>query len=515
MLRCIVVANRYFDSVFLMSLAAQIGKIEGVTNASAMMATPANKDLMRESQMLDETGEAAQANDVVFGIEYKTEAALTLAQASIDDAILSSSKAPKSTGNTQAHEPRNIEEGLLQAAESQVLQISIPGTFVRNEALRAIDKDLHLFIFSDNVSIEEELEIKQAAQKKGLLVMGPDCGTSIINGVALGFANVIPAGPLSIIGASGTGIQEITTLAARRGIGLSQAIGLGGRDLRQEIGAISMLTALDMLEDEPNTKVLCLVSKPAHPASVEKILTRLERTPKPVVVCFLGGDTTLARPKNVVLVNRLDEAVNKIAEILGHAPKASHVLIDEALRQKLSAIRAQLKAERNKIKGLFSGGTLCDEALFLAKGLGLKDIASNLLAEPAPEALKGDGQGSNLFLDMGDDKFTAGRPHPMIDFSYRMSRALKEAQRQETAVILLDLIIGYASHPNPLGEVLPMIEAIQKIDNPPAIVMSITGTDGDPQNYSQTRAALTAAGCLVCDSNAQAAVCAIALVSRS
>src|SRR5580704_9603583 len=96
-------------------------------------------------------------------------------------------------------------------------------------------------IFSDNVPIAEEASLKHEARERGLMVMGPDCGTAIIGGVPLAFANAVPRGDIGIIGASGTGIQEVSTLIARAGRGVRHAIGTGGRDMHAEVGGLTTL----------------------------------------------------------------------------------------------------------------------------------------------------------------------------------------------------------------------------------------------------------------------------------
>ncbi|MFA5623530.1 MAG: acyl-CoA synthetase FdrA [Bradymonadales bacterium] len=515
-LRSTVIENRYFDSVFLMSLAAELKKMGGVLDASALMGTDSNKDLLKDSGLLDDIAKSAAPNDLILSVKIENESQYPSIKERIDKFLAGEDDAaPKKRSGRGEQVAHTIEEGLDILEDANLLHISIPGPFVYNEALRAIDKGLNLFIFSDNVSIEEERIIKEEAKKRDLLVMGPDCGTAIINGVGLGFANVVPRGPLAVIGASGTGIQEITCLAAQRGIGIAQAIGLGGRDLRKEIGAISMLQALDMIETQSEVKVICLVSKPAHPDSMAKIMARAERMNLPIIACFLGASTEIAHPKNVHIATRLDEAVDMVEAVLrGETPKRSDkAIISETCLAKLQERKAKLPATRKNIKGLFSGGTLCDEALYMAKSLKLEKIQSNLVADSDPMAIINDGQNANLFLDMGDDKFTRGRPHPMIEFGYRMERVRAEAARAETAVILLDLVIGYGSHKDPLAALLPVIEEFNK-DSDPVFVLSITGTAQDPQNLEQIKTQVKAAGAWIAKSNAQAAAMAIEFVKR-
>lgn len=509
-LRSTVVENRYFDSVFLMSLAAQLKAMDGVADASAIMGTDSNKDLLKETGMLDEAAKSAAPNDIILTVKLEDESLFAAVKDKIKHFLAGDETASKKkTHASQNQQAKTIEQGLDLLPEASLLHVSVPGPFVYNEALRAIDKGLNLFIFSDNVTIQEEREIKQEAKKRGLLVMGPDCGTAIINGIGLGFANVVPHGPLAVIGASGTGVQEITSLAAQRGIGVAQAIGLGGRDLKKEIGALSMLQAIDMIEELDDIKVLCLVSKPAHPDSLAKIMDRIQRLQIPVVACFLGGSADIEHPKHMSIATRLDEAVDMVQSILqNESPKpASLQLVEPAYLEKLAKRKAQLPPARKTIKGLYSGGTLCDEALYLAKALGLSHIQTNLVDDASPMALKDEGAGANLFLDMGDDKFTRGRPHPMIEFGYRMERIRSEAKKAETAVILLDLVIGYGSHMDPLTPLLPVIEEFNKATDP-VFVLSITGTAQDPQNLEKIKTTLKNAGVWIAKSNAQAAAIA-------
>src|SRR5690606_14776291 len=122
-----------------------------------------------------------------------------------------------------------------------------PGVYAAFEAFRALENNLNVMMFSDNVTVEDEIKLKDLAVKKDLLMMGPDCGTAIINGVGLCFANKIKRGPIGLVAASGTGLQEVTVLIDQFGGGISQAIGVGGRDLSKDVMGRMTLHAINAL----------------------------------------------------------------------------------------------------------------------------------------------------------------------------------------------------------------------------------------------------------------------------
>ena len=475
----------YVDSVALMRLSQSIVAMEGVHEAALMMGTPANLVIMDEARLLDDTGRTASGGDLVIGIRAVTmdaaETALTKAQGLLSQ---SSSVERKAT----AWRPRSLRAAVNTMPGANLALISVPGDFAVAEARKAIRRGLHAMIFSDNVSIEDEVAIKREALECGLLVMGPDCGTTILNGTPLAFANVVQQGSVGIVGASGTGIQEVSCLINHLGGGVSHAIGVGGRDLSRDVGGISTLMALEMLDEDPATEHLVMISKPPSGDIAEKILGRVSRSSKPTTICFVGADE-MEMPDNAQQVSTLEAAA-------WSAVGATVENLDDAGAPNNSA-----SAGSGCIRGLFAGGTLCAEAQAIFKGAGTK-ISSNA---PIPGvAVDGSVAKTHTLLDLGADEFTRGRPHPMIDPSVR-SPALHEAiLSNETAAILLDVVIGYGSHADPAGHIVTVLKNTPASQRP-AIIASVTGTDADPQIRSAQISKLVDEGVHVARSNAQAA----------
>ena len=349
-------------------------------------------------------------------------------------------------------------------------------------------------MFSDSVPIEHEVEIKHEARKRGLMVMGPDCGTAIINGVPLAFANVVPRGDIGIIGASGTGIQEITCLIARAGHGISHAIGVGGRDLKAEVGGITTLMALDALDADPATRHVVLVSKPPPPAVAKAVLERIGQSPKPCTVCFLGGEQQ-ALPANARSARLLRDAAR-----LAWGGDAAPALF--------AAKTLQARRRGDHVRGLFSGGSLCAEAQVVLRDARL-DVSSNVPI-PGVRALAAEPDGHAL-IDLGDDEFTRGRPHPMIEPAVRDAPFDAAHVDATIGVILLDIVLGFGAHADPAGHLARRLSGRPK--DGPLVVASVTGTEGDPQILSRQRRTLEEAGVHIAGSNAEAAEIALSAVT--
>jgi succinyl-CoA synthetase alpha subunit len=348
--------------------------------------------------------------------------------------------------------------------------------------------------------------------------MGPDCGTAVVNGVPLGFANVLRRGSIGVVAASGTGLQEVTCLIDRAGLGISQAIGTGGRDLSEEVGGIAMLQALAALATDASTRVIVLISKPPSQTTSGIIRDAAQRAGKPVVIAFLGADPASIASQNIHAAQTLEDAARMaVALARGEAAgKATHQpggpLAEPAQQQ-----ASRLAPHQKYIRGLYSGGTFCYEALLLL-GRAVGPIWSNASIDPAyalPDVWTSRG---HTAVDLGDDIFTRGRPHPIIDQRLRNERIIKEAADPETAVILLDVVLGYGAHADPATGIAAAV--VQARDRSPsrhvAFVASVCGTDGDPQNLQRQESTLRSAGVLLAPSNAAAARLAaqIALATR-
>ncbi|KAF0107958.1 MAG: succinyl-CoA synthetase subunit alpha [Anaerolineaceae bacterium] len=507
--RALVKPSEYHDSVSLMLVARELAGLEGIRDAAVMMATEANKSIMAEAGLLTDEAKSAAPNDLLIAVSAENE--------SLADAALQMAEAllKKKASSAQAGEfkPKTIRGALASNSAANVAVISVAGRYAADEAWDALTRGLHVLLFSDNVSLEDEIALKKFARDHGLLLMGPGAGTTILNNVALGFANVLPRGPVGIVSAAGTGLQEVSTLLARGGVGISQGIGTGGRDLKKEVGGIMLLEALKALQEDPATEILVLISKPPAEEVVQVILKQVSASRKPTVVCFLGGEMeSLAQVPNAIPARTLQECSLLAARAL--RPETGDIQAflkaeKARLAKKAKALKGKLDVRQRSLRGLFSGGTLCYEAQVIWKGM-LDDAVHSNAPLPGglalPDSTKSIG---HTAVDLGEEEFTVGRPHPMIDNDLRIRRLLQEARDPETAVIILDVVLGYGAHPDPAGELSPAIRQARGLAESAGreliVVASVTGTEGDPQGLGQTVSTLEEAGAIVCDSNAAAA----------
>jgi FdrA protein len=385
----------------------------------------------------------------------------------------------------------------------------VPGEYAAFEARRALRSGLHVFLFSDNVSLEEEIGLKSLGDDLGLLVMGPDCGTALIGGAPLGFANAVRRGGIGIVASSGTGLQEVSTLVHRFGEGVSNALGTGGRDLWAPVGGRTFLAALDALGRDPLTRALLLIAKPGAPEIQARIYDRLAGLGKPSVVYFLGAARESSR-EGVVFAEDLEHAARcAVALLRGEPPPATSTTTVPA-REIAQRLYADLAPGQTAVRGLFAGGTLAQEAATAIRlALGAPEDGDHEHA--AGELLNLCG---HRVLDLGDDAYTRGRPHPLIDPRLRNDQIVAEAARGDVALFLVDIILGYGAHADPAGALRPALErareAAARAGGRPHVLASITGTEDDPQSYDAQRAKLEGAGVVVAESSsvaAQAAGC--------
>lgn len=511
-----VVKNLYRDSVSLMQFSEKLLALGGVRQASAVMATENNISLLVDAGLLA-VAAGPSPNDLLIVIDGKDDSSVA---AALDraEALLQQPSAPRTDGEARRVTPRSIEMGLESMPGANLALISTPGQYAAAEARKALQLGLHVMIFSDNVNIEEETLLKQYAREHGLLVMGPDCGTAIINGIPLGFADVVRRGNIGVVAAAGTGLQEVTCLVDRLGGGVSQAIGTGGHDLSDQVGGISMLQGIAALSADPSTEVIALVSKPPSPEVMRNVLKAAAQCGKPVVVDFVGADPGSITSGNVTGVRTLEDAAVAAVRIAkGRRPGRPSLTLSASQTKMARASARKLKASQKYIRGLFSGGTFCYETvLLLSEKLGA--VYCNTPLTPAGRLADVWKSQGHTAIDFGDDRFTQGRPHPMIDFRLRNDQILQEARDPETAVILLDIVLGYGAHPDPAAELVPAILNARKIaaraKRSLVFVGSVCGTEADPQHLSLQEARLREAGVLLTMSNAQAARLAIAIVEK-
>ena len=480
-----------------MLLSQKLSAMEGVNKASVMMGTPANKDIFKGSGLGTPELEDASANDIVIVIDTDDESKVDEVDQAVETELAGGSGSDDSQKSSEAH---NWKRALELANNPNLALISIPGTYATMEAENALRNGLHVFMFSDNVPKEDEVRLKELAHEKGLFVMGPDCGTGIIHSVPLAFTNTVAQGDIGVVGASGTGIQEVTTIVDRMGKGVTNAIGTGGRDLSTEVGAITMLDSIKALNQDPKVKVITVISKPPAKEVQEKVESVLRSIDKPVVALFLG-----AKPE-------YQEDAIYHAYTLEEAAVASVQLSNgETVDFKPSTIEGlsvDFDANQKGIKAYYSGGTLASEAAMMIRhSLGEEEVKDEGFTYKST---------SHEVIDLGDDMYTQGKPHPMIDPEKRIEKLETSADSEDTAVIMLDNVIGYGSHADMASELAPTIKRItdkaKSEERSLVVLATVVGTDKDAQGYDKQRQILEEAGAVLCDTNDQMVRTAIELV---
>lgn len=483
----------YVDSVALMQVSKQVSSLPRVTSALVAMATELNLDLARG--MGFELPEQTVPNEMLVAIEAEDDDALAEALTEVDSALTrSSSPAPSSFGAAPA--PHTIGAA-ARTVEASVALISTPGQYAFADAIDAIDAGLHTMVFSDNMPVQQEVALKRYAARTGVLVMGPDCGTAVVGGVGLGFANVVRPGPVGIVAASGTGAQHLMSLLDGAGVGVSHCLGVGGRDLSEAVGGLSTLRALDLLAHDDATEVIVVVSKPPSPSVARAVEEHAASLGKPVVFGLLG----IGQPD-------ITETARRVMEGLGREWRVASPLDSSALASRETPAPTQTN---RSLRGLFAGGTLCDEAMILVAA-ALGPVRSNIPLDPAwalDDSLASDG---HTMIDFGDDRLTKGRPHPMIDGSIRVQRLLDEVADPTCGVILLDVVLGLAAAGDPAAELSPAIATATAAGIP--VVVVLVGTRDDPQDRDRQARAMHDAGARVFFSNAGAARAALDLLAK-
>ncbi|NLV98868.1 MAG: acyl-CoA synthetase FdrA [Clostridiaceae bacterium] len=502
MIKAIVKENAYNDSVTLMLISREVQKLDGVENVLVGMGTELNLDLVKTMDMFVPELEAVTPNDLFIAARYD-ESKVTM-----DDlvAAFNDEMNKKKESGSGDYQPPTLDSALNHLQGANMLVISIPGEYAAEEADKALRQGLNVMMFSDNVKIEDELRLKRMAVEKGLLMMGPDCGTAIINGVPLCFANVVRRGKIGLVGASGTGTQEITVVAHQLGEGFSQVIGTGGRDLSENIGGLMMIQGIEALMADPETEVIVLVSKPPAASVEKKIYELVAKTDKPVVIDFIGGDAESIREAGAYPCLSLEDAARKAVALARGEEVVSFdgFDADEAeISQIVEGAVAKIKPDQKYLRGLYTGGTLTDEAI---KYLGENHaIYSNIPLTADRDIKLLENKQGHICLDLGEDQFTRGRPHPMIDPQTRTD-FFESHIDEETAIILVDVVLGYGSYVDPAGAVAESLaKARARVgDRDFVVVASVTGTDQDPQDLNKSIETLENAGAVVMPSNAQA-----------
>lgn len=474
-------AGAYYDSVVLMQLQRGLLGLPGVLDAGVVMATPANRELLASNNLLPEAV-TANPDDLLIVVKAENDSSADEAIGKVDELLARR----KSSTVSEDFRPRSMSAAVKQLPEANWVLISVPGRYAAGVAREALELGKHVFLYSDNVSLEDEISLKKSAREKGLLVMGPDCGTAIINGIGLGFANRVRRGSIGVVGASGTGTQAVTAQIHNLGGGISHAIGTGGRDLKSDVGAITAHQALDVLARDDETKVIVLISKPPSPDVATSLISAAQESGKPAVIYFIGY------PAPARKIGSLQFAIN--------LSEAAEIAVREVENSRIDKIPTH---SGGFVRGLFSGGTLAFETM-----VGLQAILSPLYSNSpiSDSQFLRDPLSSkaHTIIDLGDEFFMVGRLHPMIDNDLRIRRMKQEAADPETGMILFDVVLGEGSHMDPAAELVPVIKEIQSTRKDIDFVSMVIGTDDDPQNIKSQVSALEEAGVKVFRTAAEA-----------
>jgi len=481
-------SGAYFDSVILMQLQRSLAELPGVDGAGVVMGTGANLDLLEQTGLLVDEIKGVKADDLVLVVKAKDAKTAVGALAQVDE-LVAARRSREGAGEDFL--PKSLESADKNLPGTKWVLISVPGRYAAGVSREALRLGKHVFLYSDNVTVDEEIELKTIGAETGLLVMGPDCGTAIINGIGLGFANQVRKGSIGMVAASGTGLQQVSVRIHHLGGGLTHALGTGGRDLSSKVGGLTARMALDLLDRDPETKVIVLVSKPPDKDAADEILEYARGLSKPVVVNFIGYQTALQEVDNLLFTSTFDDTA------------AAAVALDGDLEDTDKSEEINLegfKPDQRYLRGLYSGGTLAYEALLILDRY-LSSVYSNV---PINKELKLENSlvsQEHTIVDLGEDEFTVGRLHPMMDNELRIKRLEMEAEDPEVALILMDVVLGHGSHPDPAAELGPAImagkETAVKAKRRLDVIITLSGTDLDPQGMTDQQEVLEKAGAQV------------------
>lgn len=503
-LRAEIRSGVYHDSIVLMQLQAALAKLPGVRDAAAIMGTGENMALLAASGLHPDSASGFGPDDLVIVVQADDEDTATRALGRIDELL-----ARRRGGGAEEFHPRSLGSAVRQFPSAHWALVSVPGRFAAGVARDALERGLHVFLYSDNVEAADEVSLKREAASRGLLLMGPDCGTAIINGTGLGFANRVRRGAIGLIGASGTGLQAISCRIHALGGGISQALGTGGRDLHADVGAIAARQEMSLLSRDPETEVIVLVSKPPDAAVADTLMSAAREAGKPVIVHFLGhhplagaGDTSPVR-----FARSLGECAELAMQITGsgeprgiHSHPTDPATSEPATSEPAVSVgdrgeRVPAGAGRRYLRGLFAGGTLALEATSVARDL-LPALHSNVSLDGAEPLADPTHSRGHTILDLGADEFTVGRLHPMLDNELRLRRIAQETEDSETGFILLDVVLGDGAHPDPAAELGAAIELARR-ETDIEFGAIVIGTEDDPQDLAAQIERLTEAGARV------------------
>jgi FdrA protein len=488
-------SGAYYDSVILMQLQRSLAGLPGVIDAGVIMGTDANKELLEQSDLMAPEIQVAGPDDMLIVIKAETEDAVQSALESVDELLA----ARRSTGVDEEFLPKSLETAAKMLPDAGWVLISVPGRYAAGVTRQALDLNKHVFLYSDNVTSMDEIRLKETAAEKGLIVMGPDCGTAIVNGVGLGFANKVRRGPIGLVAGSGTGLQQVTARIHQFGGGITHALGTGGRDLSEGIGAVTARQGLSLLTRDPETRVIVLVSKPPARSVADELVKAARGAGKPVVVDFIGYATAVRQVDNVYFATSFDDAAALAVKLAAQG--------DESQDDK-DFDPGVFSSKQRYLRGLFSGGTLAYESLLVLGGY-LPEVYSNVPLDKKYLLEDSLVSREHTILDLGEDEFTVGRLHPMMDNDLRLRRLEIEAADPQVALLLLDVVLGYGAHPDPASELAPAIKAArtraEQAGRYLEVFTVVSGTDEDPQDLNAQVRQLEGAGARVFTSNDEAA----------
>ncbi len=492
-----IIASSYYDSVVLMRVASQLKKRQDVAEVALFMGTEGNHELLAQVGLATPESKEAGPQDLIIIVKAGSDELAEQIAAEAAQLLRSRRQTDQAAAD---YRPRTLDRALGFLPGASLAAISVPGAYAAREAARCLDHGLHVFLFSDNVAREDEKRLKATAIERDLLLMGPDCGTAYLNGVGLGFTNVVERGRIGCVAASGTGLQAVACRIAQQGEGISHGIGVGGRDLSRDIGGIMTEYALQLLDQDPQTEVIVLLSKPPHEDVARRLQVFCATLHKPVVACFQGSTIAAEALQQVVT---LDEAADVAVRLVRGSSQMPQFFDDP------EAVAAQLRHHGNQavgkqVIGLFTGGTLAKEAALL------------LSATLGPVSMEMVASGRHMVVDLGDDRYTIGRPHPMIAPENRTEQLLElDAVNglEPCGVLLFDVVLGHGSHLDPAGELAQALTQLRsRSGRLPSVVVSLIGTEQDPQDLAEQRRLLEETGATVFSVNSQAARFAAMLV---
>ena len=528
----ILLKDSYKDSIQLMRVSEEAKKLEGVLDVAVVMGTPTNKDLLERVGLLTEDGRRSSNDDIIIAIRVDSASRVSRAITGVETTLAKVSTNSQSATSTSEYFS-SIEAALIGLPGANFAIISVPGPFVREVATTLLERGLHIQIFSDHVSLADEAYLKKLGAKNGLLVLGPGAGTSILGGKAIAFSNRVNRGRVGIVAAAGTGLQELSVLISGEGHGISQGLGVGGGDVKKEVGGLMSLAALRALEHDPQTEKICFVSKPPSGDVLRRILRYVSmEAKKNYILTFFGENTENLGQKygitdpRIIFASSLHAAAIKstknksLTQIRSEGALVSSELTaigKSKLESLASSISTKLSSEQSYIRGLYTGGTLMAESLQILTELLGGGIQSNSPFAPGDRLADSYVSVGHTLIDFGEEEFTSGRPHPMIDPTIRGMRLETELKDAQVACVMLDVILGYGSHSDPAGAVVEAIRNVRASYNSTLrvpILAHVCGTKEDPQNADVQKQKLKEAGAFLLPSNAMMAFLSALIATR-